>query len=152
METLKELQDDINLKEEENKRLNVRISELEAGDDVAKETLTENDMLKVKLETLESNLKEKLDLIYKGEAEIMSLKDQLSELENSSEGKEEMDRLKAELDTKVEIAQEKVKVIEAERDEVRHMAETLKTEKEVIEKVIYALPENFLVMKISYRC
>ena len=152
METLKELQDDINLKEEENKRLNVRISELEAGDDVAKETLTENDMLKVKLETLESNLKEKLDLIYKGEAEIMSLKDQLSELENSSEGKEEMDRLKAELDTKVEIAQEKVKVIEAERDEVRHMAETLKTEKEIIEKVIYALPENFLVMKISYRC
>jgi chromosome segregation ATPase len=138
VETLKELEDDVKFKEEENKQLCARITELEASSNVTMETFTtENNMLKVKLENLESEMKEKLDLIKTCESEIVSLKDKLSEADNSSKEREELDRVKAELDSKIKIAQEKVKVTEAERDEVMIRTETLKSEKEIIQKVNY---------------
>lgn len=134
-EAVKELQDEIKLNEEESELLRSRVAELETDSKVARETMSENEVLKVKLESLESELNEKMEHVASCELEIETLKDKLAVAEKNNLEKDEMDSLKAELNEKIKIAEERLEAIELERDQIQSMAENLRQEKEEAEKV-----------------
>lgn len=134
-ETVKELQEEIKLNEEECELLRSRVAELETDSTVARETMSENDILKVKLEGLESELTEKVEQIATCELEIESLKDKLAVAEKISSEKDEIDSLNDEFKDKLKATEEKLKTVESEKDQLQNFVEDLKQEKEEVEKV-----------------
>lgn len=134
-ETLKELNEQIRLSEEESTLLQSRVFDLESENKILNEAVTETDLLKVKVESLEAEICDKSYAVTNYESEINMLKEKLEVAENCKISASESERLQHEFEAKVKETEDKLKVVEDEKDALTTALETVRMNKEEVEKV-----------------
>ncbi|KAL4236814.1 hypothetical protein ACF0H5_005201 [Mactra antiquata] len=140
VETIKELNEQIKITEDDVTVLQSKILGLEDDNKTLSDTVRDVDELKIKIDSLETEVCDKSNIITLNEAEIKSLQEKLmlAEASNSTVSESEL----ADVRIKVKEADDKILEIQSEKYKLSNDLENLNTEKVQLEKRVEDLEEE----------